>query len=86
MPFSKLLQNIKELSASQQNIGQATGFSFCKKMKTKLHKLKRMGKLSLSRGNRRGQNVLDLRKGSFSAGCRKASGMSAIVKIVLQLC
>ena len=55
-------------------------------MKVKLHKLKRMGKLSLSRGNRRGQNVLDLRKGSFSAGCRKASGMSAIVKIVLQLC
>ena len=37
-----------------------------------------MGKLSLSRDNNRektGKNVLDLGKGSFSAGCRKVSGI-----------
>ena len=54
-------------------------------MKTKLHKLKRMGKLSLSRGNRGGQNILDLGEGSFSGGCRKASGISANATIVLLL-
>ena len=36
-----------------------------------------MSKLSLSEDNREnaGQNVLDLGKGSFSAGCRKVSGI-----------
>ena len=53
--------------------------SFCERMKQKLHQLAKMGKLSLSRGCLKGknkeENVLDLGKGYFSAGCRKASCM-----------
>ena len=61
---------------SQEDIGQtAAGVPFCKKMKHKLHDLHKMGKLMLSHGSKRGNDILDLTKGSFSSGCRKVSGI-----------
>ena len=53
--------------------------SFCDKMRRKIYQLVNSGKLTLSQDNNReepGENVLDLGKGSFSAGCRKVSGIS----------
>ena len=54
--------------------------SFCEKMKQKLHQLARMSKLSLSYGCLIEQNVLDLGRGFFSAGCRKATGVLQVSK------
>ena len=58
----------------EQMIIQETELSFCMKMKHKLEKLERTGKLTLSDDIRREQNVLDLKKESFNAGCRKVTG------------
>ena len=44
------------------------------KMKHKLEKLERTGKPTLSDDIRREQSVLDFKKGSFNAGCRKVTG------------
>ena len=70
---------MEEASKQEFDESTVTFSSFCDKMKQKIHQLANMGKLSLSEDNNRekvGQNVqLDLGKGSFSAGCRKVSGI-----------
>ena len=69
---------MKEASKQDYDESAVTYSSFCEKMKRKLHQLANVGKLSLSEDNNRekaGQNVLDLGKGSFSAGCRKVTGI-----------
>lgn len=69
-----LLTFNQKYKASQQNFRQ----NLCKKINNKLQKLAIMGKLSLSHSSRRGNDVLNIGNGYFSAGCRKASGTTTV--------
>ena len=64
----------------------ATTFAFCDKMKRKIVQLKRKEKLTYTKcaGSDSAKNVLDLNKGSFSAGCRKVTGTINIILIISQ--
>ena len=74
------------LKEEEKEISTVTGQNFrqCSKIKEKIHKLVRMGKLSLSGCSIQGKDILNLGKGYFGASdsCKKSSGKLSVSEIL----
>ena len=74
------------LKEGEKEISIVTGQNFrqCSKINEKIHKLTRMGKLSLSGCSIQGKDILNLGKGYFGAsnGCKKSSGKVSVSEIL----